>query len=93
MKKIAVILACALVCLTLFIGCTDQKDSDNQDTNLGNSVEIDDTDLKPDTEKNPNSEEDSDSVSLPDGFTYSFRDPDQADGIVVTPRGYKDDVI
>ena len=87
MKKLAIILACMLVCLTLFSGCTKQKDGDNQDTNLGNSVEIDDTDLKPDTEKNPNSEEDSDSVSLPDGFTYSFRDPDQADGIVVTPRG------
>ena len=87
MKKLATILVCMLVCFTLFAGCTNRKDGNDQETNLGNSVEIDDTDLKPDTEKNPNSEEDSDSVSLPDGFTYSFRDPDQADGIVVTPRG------
>ena len=87
MKKAAIILACMLVCITLFAGCTNRKDGSDQETNLGNSEEIDDTDLKPDTEKNPNSEEDSDSVSLPDGFTYSFRDPDQADVIVVTPIG------
>ena len=31
-------------------------------------------------------EDNSDDVTLPDGFTYSFRDPDNADGIVVTPR-------
>ena len=86
MKKIAVILACMLVCLTLFTGCTDQKDNDGQDTNLGNSVEIDDTDIGDDAEAKSATENNPDNVDLPDGFTYSFKDPDNADGIVVTPR-------
>ena len=50
MKKITVILACMLVCFLLFTGCTTQKDGTDQDTNLGNSVEIDDTDIAIDTE-------------------------------------------
>ena len=87
MKKITIILACMLVCFTLFTGCTNQKDGGDQDTNLGNSVEIDDTDLEIDAERKPDAEDNSDNVDLPDGFTYSFKDPDNADGIVVTPRG------
>ncbi len=87
MRNFAIILVCMLVSLTLFAGCTDQKDSDGQDTNLGNSVEIDDTDITIDGEPEPHGEDNSDNVDLPDGFTYSFRDPDNADGIVVTPRG------
>ena len=86
MKKIAIILVCMLVCFSLFTGCTDQKDGSNQDTNVGNSVEIDDTDIDVDAETKPGAEDNSDSVSLPDGYTYSFKDPDNADGIVVTPR-------
>ena len=86
MKKIAIILACMLVCLSLFTGCTNQKDGGDQDTNLGNSVEIDDTDIDVDTETKSGAEDNSDSVSLPDGYTYSFKDPDNADGIVVTPK-------
>mgnify|MGYP007025245084 CR=1 FL=1 len=66
--------------------CTDQKGNDDQDTNLGNSVEIDDTDIEIDTEPGLDTEDNSDDAILPDGFTYSFRDPDNADGIVVTPR-------
>ena len=80
MKKITAILACMLVCFLLFTGCT------NQDTNVGNSVEIDDTDIEIDTKQGLDTEGNSDDVTLPDGFTYSFRDPDNADGIVVTPR-------
>ena len=53
---------------------------------MGNSVEIDDTDIEIDTEPGLDTEDNSDDVTLPDGFTYSFRDPDNADGIVVTPR-------
>lgn len=86
MKKIAIILACVLVCFSLFSGCTDQKDGDNQDTNVGNSVEFDDTDIDIDSETKPGAEDNSDSVSLPDGYTYSFKDPDNAEGIVVTPK-------
>ena len=84
MKKITVILACMLVCFLLFTGCTKQKDGTDQDTNVGNSVEFDDIDIDAGTK--PGSEDNSDSVSLPDGYTYSFKDPDNADGIVVTPR-------
>ena len=86
MKKIMMILACVLVCFSLFTGCTNQKGNDDQDTNLGNSVEIDDTDIDIDAGTKPGAEDNSDSVSLPDGYTYSFKDPDNADGIVVTPR-------
>ncbi len=86
MKKIAIVLACMLICFSLFTGCTDQKGGDNQDTDLGNSVEIDDADLEIDAETKPDAENNSDIVDLPDGFTYTFKDPDNADGIVVTPR-------
>ena len=86
MKKIAIILVCMLACFSLFTGCADQKDGSNQDTNVGNSVEIDDTDIDVDAETKPGDEGNSDSVSLPDGYTYSFKDPDNADGIVVTPK-------
>ena len=86
MKKIAIILVCMLVCFFLFTGCTNLKDGSNQDTNVGNSVEIDDTDIDVDAETKPGDEGNSDSVSLPDGYTYSFKDPDNADGIVVTPK-------
>ena len=86
MKKIAIILACMLACFSLFTGCTNQKDGGDQDTNLGNSVEFDDTDIGVDAETKPGAEDDSDSVSLPDGYTYSFKDPDNADGIVVTSK-------
>ena len=68
MKKIMMILACVLVCFSLFAGCTDQKGNDEQDTNLGNSVEIDDTDIAIDTEPGLDTEGNSDDVTLPDGF-------------------------
>ena len=85
MKKFMMILACVLVCFSLFTGCTNQKDGSDQDTNLGNSVEIDDTDIDIDAGTKPGAEDNSDNVSLPDGYTYSFKDPDNTDGIVVTP--------
>ena len=87
MKKLAIILACMLVCFTLFTGCTNQKGDNDQDTNLGNSVEIDDADLDIDAERKPDAEDNSDNDGLPDGFVYEFKDPDNADGIVITPRG------
>ncbi len=86
MKKNAIILACMLIFFSLFTGCADQKGGDNQDTDLGNSVEIDDADLEIDAETKPDAEDNSDIVDLPDGLTYSFKDPDNADGIVVTPK-------
>ena len=86
MKEIAIILVCMMVCFSLFTGCTDQKNGGDQDTNVGNSVEFDVTDIDVDAETKPDAEDNSDGVSLPDGYTYSFKDPDNADGIVVTPK-------
>ena len=86
MKEIAIILVCMMVCFSLFTGCTDQKNGGDQDTNVGNSVEFDVTDIDVDAETRPDAEDNSDNVSLPDGYTYSFKDPDNADGIVVTPK-------
>ncbi len=85
MKKIAIILACLLVCFTLLSGCIDKKDNNNQDTNVGNSVEVDDTDIA-DTEVDIDTDVEPSTGTLPDGFTYTFKDPDNADGIVVTPK-------
>lgn len=87
MKKIAIILTCMLACMIFSTGCTNQKDNGDQETNLGNSLEIDDTDIGIDVERKPDTEDNSAIIDLPDGITYSFRDPDHADGIVVTPRG------
>ena len=67
MKKIAIILVCMMVCFSLFTGCTDQKNGGDQDTNVGNSVEFDVTDIDVDAETRPDAEDNSDSVSLPDG--------------------------
>ncbi len=82
MKKFMIAFICVLVCLTLFTGCADKRNDNQQDQERGNSVEIDDldpdnTDIEVDTTENPD---------LPEGFTYTFRDPDNADGIVITPR-------
>ncbi len=82
MKKFMIAFICVLACLTLFTGCADKRGDNQQDQERGNSVEIDDrdlngTDIEVDTTENPD---------LPEGFTYSFRDPDNADGIVITPR-------
>ena len=82
MKKFVIFLTCMLLCLALLAGCKDKKNSNQQDLDVGNSVEVDvsgigdvDTEISTDTN------------TLPDGFDYTFKDPDNSDGIVVTPRG------
>ncbi len=83
MKKLAITLTCILACFTLLSGCTDKKNDSQQDLDVSVSVEIDDIngDINPTELDEPD-----DSNTLPGGFTYSFKDPDHADGIVVTPR-------
>lgn len=77
MKKLVIILACMLVCLSLLSGCTDDKDNSNSGTDLENAVEIDiDAEKKGDTEVSP---DDNDIV-------YELKDPDNADGIEVAPK-------
>ena len=76
MKKLVIILACMLVCLGLFSGCTDDKDNSNSGTDFDNAVEIDiDAEGKGDAE-----------VPGDGGIDYEFRDPENADGIEVVPR-------
>ena len=74
MKKWLIILACMLVCFTLFTGCTGDSGKDNSGSDLGNAVEIDiDTEGTDDTE-----------TSIGDGnIVYDFKDPENSDGIVV----------
>lgn len=62
MKKLVIILACMLICLSLFSGCTDNKDNSNSSTGLGNSVDVD------------------------GDIVFDFKDPENADGIIVTPK-------
>ena len=77
MKKLVIILACMLVCLCLFSGCTDNKGDDNTGTDSSNAVEIDiDAEGKNDAEV---SSDDNDIV-------YEFIDPENAAGIEVVPR-------
>jgi len=85
MKKFTIVLVFMLACFTLFSGCTDKKGNNDQDTNVGNSVEVDDTDIA-DTDVDIDTDVEPDTGTLPDGFTYTFRDPDNSDGIVVTPK-------
>ena len=48
MKKLVIILACMLICLSLFSGCTNDKDNSNSGTGLDNAVDIDvDIDAEP----------------------------------------------
>ena len=86
MEKLVIILTCMLICLSLFSGCTNQKNDTNQEQSLGNSVEIDDMDFETGTEAKSDAEDNSSSITLPDGITYDFKDPENAEGIVVTPR-------
>lgn len=79
MKKIVIILACMLICLSLFSGCTNDKDNSNSDMGLDNAVDIDvDVDAEP--------KGDTDISSGDDDIVFDFKDPENADGIVVTPK-------
>ncbi len=83
MKKFTIILVCMLVCFSLFSGCKDKKGNNDQD--LSNSVELDDSDIA-DTDIDIDADTAPGTETLPNGFTYTFKDPDNADGIVVTPK-------
>ena len=76
MKRMIVIWACMLVCLSLLTGCKNNKDA-NSESDLDNSVEFHiDADGKGDV----------DIPSADNGIVYDFKDPTNADGIVVAPR-------
>ncbi len=79
MKKLVIILACMLICLSLFSGCTNDKNNNNSGTDLDNAVDIDiDVDAEP--------KGDTDISIGDDDIVFDFKDPENADGIVVTPK-------
>ncbi len=87
MRKFVVIMTCMLACFILLAGCSDKEKDSQQNQNVHNAVEIDDRDLESDITPESETESSPDSAyTLPDGITYEFKDPDNADGIVVTPK-------
>lgn len=87
MKKLAAIMVCLLTCFVLLTGCTDGKKDSPQNQDVGNSVEADDNDLDINAVDDIEKDSASDTYfTLPDGVVYDFKDPSNADGIVVTPR-------
>ena len=76
MKRSVIISACVLICLSLFSGCTDDKDNGNSGADFGNSVDVDiDAGAKGDTD-----------ILIGDGdIVFDFKDPDNADGIEIAP--------
>lgn len=76
MRRIIAIGACILVCLSMLAGCTTNKET-NPETDLDNAVEFHiDAEGKGDMEKSSDDH----------GIVYDFKDPSNADGIVVAPR-------
>ena len=77
MKKLAIIFVSVLICIVLLAGCGNENSSSD---NVGaKSVEIDDSALEPDGNV-------SSDVGSEGGVTYTLKDPDNADGIVITPK-------
>ena len=79
MKKLVITLACMLICLSLFSGCGYDKDNGNSGADSGTSVNGDvdiDAEAKGDT----------DNLTGNDGIVYDLKNPENADGIVITPK-------
>ena len=83
MKRIPVLL-CLLVCLSLFSGCTKDKDEPEQSPvpeqsgSLYFDVALPDQDTVPYVGFVPDDSS--------EGIIYDFKDPENSDGIVVTPK-------
>lgn len=77
MKKIPIIFVCVLACLFLLVGCRNDPSGSSDGTK---SVEVDIS--------NPGSNEDEPSSETDSSgdIVYSFRNPEDSDGIVITPR-------
>ena len=76
MRRMIAIGACMLVCLFLLSGCSNSKGSD-PNPDLSNAVEF---------HIDAEGKGDIDISSADNGIVYDFKDPSNADGIVVTPR-------
>lgn len=78
MKKLLIVFMSILACLILLSACESGGNS-SEDNAGARSVEIDDSVLEPDGD-------DTSDVESDGGFTYTLKDPDHADGIVITPK-------
>ena len=84
MKKIVILFGCLLVCLSLFSGCTKDKDEPEQSPvpeqsgSLYFDVALPDQNDVPFVGFVPDDSSES--------IVYDFKDPENSDGIVVTPR-------
>lgn len=76
MKRMIALWACVLICLPLLAGCMNNKDA-NPETDLDNSVEF---------HIDAEGKGDIDISSADNGIVYDFKDPSNANGIVVAPR-------
>lgn len=76
MRRMIAMGACVLVCLSLLTGCTSNRDADSE-SDLVNSVEF-----HIDAEGKGDFEISSDDNSI----VYDFKDPDNAEGIVLVPK-------
>ncbi|MDO5602552.1 MAG: hypothetical protein Q4G07_07260 [Oscillospiraceae bacterium] len=80
MKKLTMILTCLLVCFTLFTACAAQKGDSGQASGINSAV----TDKVP--QGTDNIDEAGGAGALPDDFSYEPKNPQNNDGIVVTPK-------
>ena len=75
------ILLCTFVCLSLLSACTNDKDKTKQNSVSEQSGDINFEVVLPDQDDVPFVE------FVPDeDITYDFKDPENADGIVVVPK-------
>lgn len=79
MKRISIILVCVLACLFLLSGCRNNSNS-SDDSAGAKSVEVDISGPESDNDE-PSSETDSSG-----DIVYNFRNPEDSDGIIITPR-------
>ncbi len=80
MRKMAILLVCTLACLTLFTGCTDREDIDDQALNGDNDGGVDIADDVNGLDELAGAD------ALPDGLTYRLKELEKSDGIVATPK-------
>ena len=76
MKNRGIILACLLICLSLFTGCMDGKNGNHSSTDSGNAVEVD---MGVVEKGNTN-------IPLDGDIDFEFKDPEDADSIEIMPK-------
>ena len=84
MKKFGIILVYILICFSMFSGCTEDKGNGNPGGGLGNSVDVD---IDGAAKGSADISLGDDDISFEDDdIVFDFKDPENADGIVATPK-------